>query len=68
MLGLPSPFSGSGDIYAEDVYLHRLHTILKDESALNAIMKQVEAKDINQILKSCYDILSDLKEAFKSEN
>ena len=39
MLGLPSLFSGSGDIYAEDVYLHHLHTILRDESALSAITR-----------------------------
>ena len=67
-LSLPGLFSGSGDIYDEDVYLHHLQTIIKDESALNSITKQVEAKDINQILKKCYDILSGLKEAFKSKN
>ena len=66
MLGLPSIFAGSGDIYAEDIYLHHLQSIVKDESALNAITKQVEAKDNNQTLKSCYDILSGLKNAFKS--
>ena len=65
ILGLPSLFYGSGDIYDEDVYLHHLQTIIKDESALNSITKQVEAKDINQILKNCYDILSGLREAFK---
>jgi len=67
-LGLPGLFSSSGDIYDEDVYLQRLHIIMRDDSTMKSIKRQVEARDINKILKNCYDILSGLKEAFKSKN
>ena len=67
-LGLPSFFTGTGDIYDEDVYLGRIRNIMKDDTALDKVHKPIEAKDINQILKSCFDILSHLKEAFKPKN
>lgn len=65
---MTSPFSGSGDIDAEDIYLHCIQVIMKYEAVFDTIPKKVEAKDINQILRSCFNILSSLKDAFKPEN
>lgn len=67
-LGLPAFFSASGDIYEEAVYLLSIQVIIKDESVFDQTPKRVEGKDINQILKNCFDILSSLKIAFKPKN
>lgn len=67
-LGFPSPFTGTGDIYAEDVYMGRIRIIMKDHTVLDKVHKPIDAKDMNQILKNCYDILSNLKEVFKMKN
>ena len=36
-LGLPSPFTGSGDIYDEDVYLGRIRIIMKDDTIFDKV-------------------------------
>ena len=41
---------------------------MKDDSALDKVHKPIEAKEMNLILKSCFDILALLKEAFKPKN
>ena len=55
-LGLPALFSARGDIYEEPVYLLRVQVIMKDEFVFDKIPKHVEGRDINQILKNCFDI------------
>ena len=67
-LGLPAIFSRSRDIYDEEVYLQRLHiTMREDHDIFKSIPGQVEARDINLVLKSSYDILFGLKEIFREK-
>ena len=68
MSSLPSIFDATGDIYTKYVYLYKLQAIGKDETTINAIIRKVEAKDINRALKGCYDMLAGLKDAFSMPN
>ena len=46
----------------------RIRIIMKDHTVLDKVHKPIDAKDMNQILKNCYDILSHLKDVFKLKN
>lgn len=67
-LGLPSLFTGVGDIYEEGTYLHQIEVAMDDESIFAKVSKHVRGKDIIQVLKGCFDLLSGLKTAFKPKN
>ncbi len=50
------------------MYLYKLQAIRKNETTLNVITRQVEARDMNQALKSYYEILTGLKYIFLMPN
>lgn len=54
-----------GDIYEEETYLHQIEVAMDDESIFAKVSKHVRGKDIIQVLKGCFDLLSGLKTAFK---